>query len=417
MAAQVEEPIAWLVDVPPDEMRRIVDALYRVHRLIASITDLDALLPAIMEESKQVASAEGSSLMLFDEKSRELYFHVALGEQGEQHALKKIRLKLDEGVAGACATARRSINVPDAAREPRVYREADRATRFETRSLLAVPLLDRDKLVGVVEVVNKLGGGPFSDFDQRILEMFSALTATTIVNARLIDENLRSTRLAAIGHAVAGLSHHIKNILTGMKGSIELIDLGLQKGDGDILRRGWGILKRSVARISGVVEDMLAYSKPRKPIYEYCDLRALFEDVVASYRDTFEKKSGEISFDLDKIRDRVRLDPRGIHRVLLNLISNACDAAPKKGGRIHLHARLDPNKDLVIEVTDNGPGVPLELRPLIFDPFFSTKGSGGTGLGLAVSHKIVTEHEGDIAVEDAPGGGAVFRLRIPQRRA
>jgi len=157
---------AWLEDVTPDEMRRMVDALYRTHHLISHINDLDTLLGRIMEESKQVAHAEACSLMLYDPESEELFFRVALGESGDQEALKQaIRLKLSEGIAGVAAANRESINVQDAPADQRWSNAADQASHFETRSILAVPLIDKDVLVGVVEVLNKIGGGPFTNTD------------------------------------------------------------------------------------------------------------------------------------------------------------------------------------------------------------------------------------------------------------
>src|SRR5690606_21716314 len=122
---------------------------------------------------------------------------------------------------------------------------ADEASQFETKSVLAVPLVEHDGLIGVVEVINKIGGGGFSEIDSRVLEMFSAMAASAIVNARLIEENLRAARLAAIGQAVAGLSHHTKNLATGMSGSVDLIDEGLAVDNYEFLRRSWPIFKRS----------------------------------------------------------------------------------------------------------------------------------------------------------------------------
>ena len=267
MATRPADAISWLTDVPPDEMRRIVDALYRAHLLISAITDLDAVLEDLVEESKLVASAEACSLLLYDASAGDLFFHVALGEGGDQNVLKeRVRLKLGEGIAGACAQSLETIVVDDAVNDPRFFRDADILSKFKTRSLLAVPLVDRGQLVGVLEVINKIDSDGFSEVDARIMEVFSSLAATVISNARLIDANLRAERMAAIGTAVAGVSHHTKNIIAGMRGSIELIDHGLDRGDMSIFQKGWMILKRSAERLSDVVEDMLAFSKPRRPI-------------------------------------------------------------------------------------------------------------------------------------------------------
>lgn len=411
---RIEEEISWLAEVPLDEMQRIVDALYRVHRLHESVTDLDGLLDALLEESQAVAHAEASSLLLYDPALDELYFHMAKGETGDQQALTQgLRLKLGEGVAGIAAETRASLNVADAHSDPRVHRRADRLSNFETRSLLAVPLLDNEELLGVLELVNKVGGGPFTDFDQRVMEIFSSQAASAIGRARLIAENLRSERLAAVGQAVAGLSHYTKNIIHGMLGSVELVDEGLNDEKRELVEGAWPILKRSVSRLTHVVEDMLAFSKPREPLYESCDFQQVVNEAAEGFRELFERRNVALEVETLGIGDGnpVWLDARGLHRCILNLLTNAGDAVPIDRGRIRLSVKKAGDA-LEIEVADNGPGIPEESRDRIFEAFFSTKGSGGTGLGLAVTQKIVAEHGGTIDVAKSDLGGACFQLRL-----
>ena len=409
----IDENIPWLQDVPPGEVRRIVDALHHVHHLIPAITDIEALLERIMEIGKGVARANACSILLHDKPAGELYFLVAQGESGDQQALKReVRLKIDEGIAGFAATTRQSINVPDVTQDERFYKGADKVSRFETHSVLAVPLIDHDELLGVLEVLNKVGGGPFTDADLHVLEMFSSLAASSLANARLIEENLRAERLAAIGQAVAGLSHYTKNIISGMTTSTELIDQGLDTGNTEMLRRCWPILKRSTGRISDFVQDMLAFSKPREPMREPCYIRALLEDTVKTFGDSQRAGHPQIDIQIQGLKAPVIIDPQGVFRCLLNLLTNAADAVPAGDGQIRLSA-CAADGALVIEVADNGFGVPRDIRAQIFEPFFSTKGTRGTGLGLAVSQKMIHEHGGDIVLEDAPGGGALFRITIP----
>lgn len=414
MSSYDDEHGQWLNDIRPADMRRIVDAVYRVHQLISLITDLDSLLERIIEESKSVADAEASSLLLFDERSEELYFHVALGERGDQAALKSsIRLKLNQGIAGVAAAARESVNVADVTQDPRFFRAADVTSHFETRSLLAVPLLDRDVLIGVLEVVNKRGSSAFTEADMKVVGMFSRLAASAISNARLVENLVRAERLAAIGQAVAGLSHHTKNIITGMSGSVDLIDEGLARDNKEVLGKSWPILKRCINRITNFVEDMLAYSKPREPRYELCDVKSMLDEVTSSFWAMLTNRSIQLDVDSDGVREPVYCDPAGIYRCLLNLMTNAAEAAPKKGGVIRLIAATDGDGAFHLDIIDNGHGVPSELRDRIFEPFFSTKGAQGTGIGLAVTHKIVNEHRGSIEIEDSDIGGAAFRVTLP----
>ncbi len=415
VSANLPENAAWLDNVSPEELRRIVDVLYRVHRFISLITDLNTLLARIMEESKQVANAEACSLMLYDPSTEELYFEVALGESGDQEALKReIRLAKGEGIAGVAAGERQSVNVHDVRKDPRFFRFADETSRFETRSILAVPLVDRDELIGVIEVVNKVGGPHFTDTDLHVMEIFGGLVATSIANARLIEENLQAERLAALGQAVAGLAHYTKNIITGMSGSVDLIDQGLERSNTEFLERSWPILKRSTKRIANFVEDMLAFSKPRVPRREPTDIPALIEDVSQTFWAMLSRKKVELIVETAEVSKPFDIDGRGLYRCLLNLVLNAAEAMPKEGGLIRIEARVAETDTLVIEVADNGPGIPERDHKRIFDPFFSTKGSQGTGLGLAVCQKIIAEHHGNITVGQSKEGGALFRIVIPR---
>lgn len=406
----------WLDDASPEELRRIVDALYRVYGLLARVTDLSSLLEAIMEESKAVASAEACSLLLYDPSSKELYFEVALSDQGDQEALKSgLRLKLGDGIAGTTAQTLESINVANAAEDPRLNRTGGQLAGFETHTLLAVPLVDNEELVGVLEVLNKTNGEAFSEFDQRIMEMFSSQAASAITRARLIQDNLDAERLAAVGQAVAGLSHYTKNIITGMSGGMDLMEMGIDAADPSLLEKSWPILKRSIARMSHVVEDMLAFSKEREPMLEPCDPRKLVEEAVETFSGLATKRNINLEVDLDSLSPdcSIRVDERSIHRSLLNLLTNAADAAKEPDGRVRIRASLNDQGDMEFEVSDNGTGIPGADREKIFDAFFSTKGGKGTGLGLAVTRKIVMEHGGTVEVGDSDLGGASIKLCFP----
>lgn len=404
----------WLEQADPVAMARVVGALHRVHSLIAAIADLDVLLERISEESRGVADAEAASVMLYDADTDELYFHVALGESGDQETLKReIRLKSGQGIAGAAAASRKSIAVEDAANDPRVFKDADAASGFATRNLLAVPMLDKDNLVGVLEVVNKTGGGAFSEMDLRVLEMFSAVAATSVSNARLIEARVENERMAAIGLAMAGLSHYTKNIVSGLNSSADLIDMGLEKENLDVLRRAWPVLKRSTKRISNFVQDMLSFSKPRIPLRERCTIKSIVEEAHETFAELFVQRDVAVIIDLDDAPDSVNVDPQGIYRCLLNLLSNAADAVPPDGGQIFIYGCAAAGGGVELRVEDNGSGVHAEEREQIFAPFYSTKGSKGTGLGLAVTRKIVEEHGGSITLDAAPTGGACFRILLP----
>lgn len=413
MTTPLQEGFPWLDGAPHEDMRRAVGALYRVHSLLGAIMDPDALLVRISEESRTVASAEAASVMLYDGETDELYFQVALGDSGDQDALKReVRLKMGQGIAGLAAQTRRAVSVPDVTKDPRFFSDADAASQFQTRSLLAVPMMDRDRLIGVLEVVNKVGGDAFSEMDEHVMAMFSSVAATAVVNARLIGQQIRNERLAAIGEAIASLTHHIKNIITGLGSSTELIQMALDRGNAEMALRTWPVLKRNVARMSCFVQDMLAFAKPRVPVRRPADLSALVRDAAQSVKDALAARSAVLELDLERVSGPVSVDEDGIFRCLLNLLQNAVEALPETGGRVCVAASITPCGALEILVADNGAGVPPEIRKNLFQPFFSTKGGRGTGLGLATSEKIVKEHGGSLVLAPS-ASGACFRMLVP----
>ena len=408
-----QESLPWLDDASRTDIRRAVEALYRVHGLMGALTDLDALLVRISEESRSVAGAEAASVILYDEGTNELYFEVALGETGDQELLKReIRLKMGQGIAGCAAEARATLNISDAGGDPRFFRDADSASQFQTRNLLAVPMIERGRLIGVLEVLNKVGADTFSPLDVHVMEMFSGIAAAAVANARLIEREIKTERLAAIGQAIAGMTHHIKNIITGLNSSAELIDLSLERGSREVMDRTWPVLKRSVRRISNFVQDLLALSKPRKPMRHECDLAVLVKEASDSVSDLFRAKNIELSVDLSGVDGKVWLETDSIFRCMLNLLGNAADALPAAGGRVWVRAWSTPPDTLEMEIADDGPGIPSEVRENIWDPFFSTKGARGTGLGLATTAKAIQEHEGTITLARS-GFGACFHIVLP----
>lgn len=407
----------WLKDVSPAEMHRVIETLYRVHGLMAVLSDVDVLLERISEEGRMLACAEAASVMLYDEAKDELCFKVVLGEGGDSEALKReVRLKRGQGIAGAAALEGKTIHVADVNRDDRFYRGADEASRFRTRNILAVPMFERNQLVGVLELVNKIGDSSFTPLDQHVMEIFSALAASTVVSARLIENQIKNERLAAIGHAIAGLTHHIKNILSGLSSSAELIEMALQSEDIRAIKNTWPILRRSTKRISNFVQDLLLVAKPGKPVLRECFLPQVVTEACETMGDLFRRKNISVEIRADEHLTPVFADQDALLRCIMNLTGNAMDAVPETSGRIVITLQKGPKDDVEIVISDNGPGVPAELRDSIFEIFFSTKGGRGAGLGLACSAKIAQEHGGSLSLLENTEGAA-FRLSLPAMRS
>jgi two-component system NtrC family sensor kinase len=239
---------------------------------------------------------------------------------------------------------------------------------------------------------------------------------------RLQGELIQSERLAATGQTVAGLAHYIKNILNGLKGGAYVLNVALDKNDTDKIKSGWTMMERNLARTTDLVLDLLAYSKEREPEPENCYPNEIVEE-VCSIMDQKARENGiKIERDLDPSIGEVYLDPKALHRSLLNLVSNAIDAcifdsSPKKHWKVRVSSAVEKDHRMRFEVADNGMGMDKKTKERLFSTVFSTKGERGTGLGLLVTDKIVGENGGSIEVKSSPGRGSIFRIHLPYQEA
>jgi signal transduction histidine kinase len=326
-----------------------------------------------------------------------------------------MRIAGDKGVVGWVVQNGIPATVNDAATDERFNSEVDQATDFSTRSILCVPLRVNDEVIGALEVVNKKSSRGFSERDMALAEAIASQAAEALQRARLVDENMRKQRLAAIGETVAGLAHCIRNILNGLKGGAYMVNSGLKNNTKDHLERGWDMVQRNIEHVSDLALGMLDYSKDRAPVLEQADANELLEEIV---RLTEEKaRSRGVSLALEAGSDVVpfRFDAQSVRRCVMNLVSNAIDACEEKKGRVTLRTRVPDERWVELSVTDNGCGMSPETKNKLFTSFFSTKGSKGTGLGLPVTRKILREHGGDLLVESEQGRGSTFTCRLPFR--
>ncbi|MBW2265559.1 MAG: response regulator [Deltaproteobacteria bacterium] len=236
---------------------------------------------------------------------------------------------------------------------------------------------------------------------------------------RLQRELIENERVAATGQAVAGMAHYIKNVLNGLQGGVYMVNIGLNKDKPERLHKGWAVVQNNIGRISNLVMNMLTYSREREPDYEYCSPNEIAQEVFDLLEGKAEEDNIEFAKDFDVSLKEWFLDPRGIHRCLLNLVGNAFDACvldpdENKARSVVIRTR-EEDGHVRFDVTDNGMGMNREVQSKLFGRFFSTKGGRGTGLGLLVTKKIVDEQGGNISFESESGKGTTFTMRFPNR--
>jgi len=241
---------------------------------------------------------------------------------------------------------------------------------------------------------------------------------------KLVEEKtaklVEAERLAAVGQTVAGLAHAIKNVTSGLTGGVYVIETGVELDDKVYRSQGWEMIKRNIGRIERMVLDLLSYAKERQPAYQLCDPNLPAQEVFDLMRSKAEEYGVLFKCDLAADLPEVWFDPEGIHRCLLNLVTNAVEACSdadrsKKSGEILLRSLKPEGWAIEYQVTDNGSGMDQETQNKVFRLFFSTKGSKGTGLGLMMAKKIIDEHKGVIEVISEKEQGTQFTVRLPER--
>ncbi len=395
-----------------DPRERIVEALYRIVHSIQSVNELPALLKTIMEESKNLLDAEASSLFLYDPERNDLYIQEVVG--GDEEVIS-FRIPIEQGIVGAAARERRIQIVNDCASDHRHFKITT-DSGFVARNLIAAPMILGTRLIGVLEVLNRQIGD-FDEMDSKVLGILAEQAAVQIENTRLIKAKVQAERLTALGEASAKLAHSIKNILFCWKGSVELIEKALEEGETQNIAKLWPVMKRANENIAKLVQDMLMISREREPERAPTNPNSLIEEIAQQCSEKADRAGAKLEARTDPNMPEAALDPSAMHDVLLNLTVNAIQAieeARMDDGRILLTASFDSErKQITILVSDNGPGIPQEVQSKIFEPFFSTKGSRGTGLGLAVAVKTVAEHGGRLSLESAPWQGSTFTIELP----
>ncbi len=308
--------------------------------------------------------------------------------------------------------------------DPR-FAAGDSVQKYQIRSAICSPIVFGEHFFGAIYIDSSTQNHAFNREQLALLNAVGQHTGLALANA---DEHLKrvnSERMAAIGETVASLSHSIKNILQGLRGGADVVEIGLHKNDLAITKNGWGILRRNLDRIASLTINMLAFGRKLQLELELTRLNKIADDCAQLLEKQCQEKGIALIVDADPEMPPIMVDPNLLHQALMNLLTNAIEAVEPNTGVVTIRvtfneSRPDPNTPgamlrpaATITVIDNGPGVEENKLAWIFEPFNTTKGLKGTGLGLAVTKRIVYEHKGRIRLESTPGVGASFKIILP----
>jgi signal transduction histidine kinase/pSer/pThr/pTyr-binding forkhead associated (FHA) protein len=397
--------------------------MYEASQAVSHILDLNQLLDRIMELIFRSIEADRGCIMvrnpetgLFEPKA----VRWRLGTDPQE------KLAVSRTIMEYVLHEKQGVLVSDASADER-FNTGQSIVRYGIREVICVPMKGRHETLGVLyldtqtsardAITRNNATGKFTGDHLALAIAIGHQAALAVEETRYHQAMVQAERLAAIGQTIAALSHHIKNILQGLRSGSEILKMGLGEKDDTMLQQGWRIVEKNQGKIYELVMDMLSYSKEREPAIEETDLNQVVRDVLELMAGRAKELGVKLESRLETGLPLVQMDPEGFHRALLNIVGNAFDAVEeRKSPHVAVVSKRDPDSGWVrVLVLDNGTGIPPEKQGDIFKPFVSSKGAKGTGLGLAVSRKILREHGGDILVQSQSGKGSTFILRLPIR--
>jgi two-component system NtrC family sensor kinase len=433
-----------------EQRTRELSMLNKTAHILTSSLDLPTVLDHILVEIWALLKVEGAAVLLYNPASDELTFAAAANPADEP--LIGIKMPAKEGIAGWVVREKESIVVTDAQQDPRFYDQIDAQSGLTTRSLLAVPMLNNERVIGVIECINQTDGG-FSQRDLETLETLAGSAAIAIENANLYRKEreqferlqqsqaqlVQMEKMAALGRLVASIAHEINNPIQALQNALTLVKEGITKQYGpEKLNRYLDITEGEVQRIAAIVRRMrdfyhLAHQRQQlnqDSVHDFyslagdelqtVNLHTLVENILQLANRQLQQQGIKVECILADKLPSIQGSPDRLKQVFLNLVLNAMDAMADQGGKLIIHLWQDeaewpgesPRPVVKIEFSDTGQGIHPDCLPRLFEPFFTTK-EWGSGFGLFTSYKIIEAHHGQISVESRPGSGTTFTLTLP----
>ncbi|MFH1422190.1 MAG: ATP-binding protein, partial [Planctomycetota bacterium] len=345
---------------------------------------------------------------------------------------RKVNFSLNEqnNILVQSIKERRTILVSDANSEPLVmnyFREM-----FSTDSFVCVPLISRNRTLGVVIADNKYSNRPITERMVQLLETFVSQAALAIDNAEAYaniqskvdslekaydalqtaqEKLIMAEQMAIIGNMAARIAHEIRNPLVTIGGFARSINRSPERTS-RVKSNAW-IIVQEVERLEQILSGIMNFARPSTPVFEQNNINRIIDEVIQLVQNESLSPAIEIIKELDESIPLVTVDGQQIKSVLLNLINNAIAALESEGKII---IKTEAFGDFFeISISDTGRGISLELQDKLFIPFFTTR-SSGTGLGLPIVKKIVEDHNGSISYKSISGEGTTFFIKLPVRQ-
>lgn len=412
------------------ERARALAAISEAGREIAASLDLERTLQLVITKAAETLPMDAGVLFVFDETSS--LYRIAVSHNVPPEEVDKITFAFDEGVPGWVVNNRQPLVIGDARKDERVH---PNVVEQGVQSVLAIPLITREQVVGVLNLFCQTGTNAFDDEALMLAQVYADQAAVFIDNARLVEELrqaavelearveqrtrelrqsqaqvIRAEKMAAVGRLAASVAHEVNNPLQAITLHLQLIsDEGLSPpADQQI-----SVVQHELDRIADIVQRLLDFQRPKGGLRSLQSLPLLLDEVLALAGKQLQQANVIVTRDIDGDVEPVMAAGDQLKQVFLNLVLNAVEAMPD-GGELRIHC-YQANGAVGVSFTDTGLGIGKEDMDHLFEPFFSTK-HAGTGLGLAVSQEIVASHGGTLEASNVPEQGASFTVTLPAER-
>ena len=372
-----------------------------------SIAGLDELLDKVLTAIVSVIKLNNASIYVLDKRGGKYFARKSIGID-----IKKA-LPENDDIIKQLASRKEAVMYDEVSKTP------GKISGFmkEIGAAIIFPIITKEELIGFLCLGEKLSGEVYSDEDIDLLTTLCNQMGVSIENAMLYEDALeaqkklyQADKLATVGALAAGLAHEIKNPIAAIKGFSQVIGRAVAENDAEAIKDFKDVVPRQLDRINEIVEKLLTLSKPPKLEKKKIDINILLDEIVRLVEKQALKQRVEIVRSFEDLPQTLA-DPEQLTQAFLNLILNAIQSMPD-GGQIEIRTRFMGTDRIIVEFIDNGAGIPKEKLAKIFDPFYTTK-TGGSGLGLSVTQKIIIDHHGKIEVESGEGKGTAFRVVLP----
>ena len=408
---------------PLESIRHLSEALFQY-------SNVDDMVSQVLHTAIEVIGADAGSILLADEKTKQLVFRYAVGENAD--CLHSTSIPWDKGIAGAVFRCGQAEVISGVQQDSRHLSATDRITGYQSRDMIVVPLKRHGgTAIGVMEVLNKVTGQINRD-DLDILVVIASVAAAAIEgtnNAEALRQKdlqlQQSQKMEAMGRLAGSVAHDFNNLLTVMRGFTEMIIATLDPAAPS--RQHADEVLKAAKQASGLTHQLLTFSRKQVVELRVVNLNHLVSNIEKMLKQLIGKDVALFT-NLDPRVGQVKADPGQIEQVIMNLCVNARDAMPNGGSLTietvgielddeYVYETIDlrPGRYVLFSVTDTGSGMDQATRAKLFEPFFTTKAPGkGTGLGLSIVYGIVKQSHGHVAVTSEVGQGTTFTIYLPQ---